>query len=442
MTRIFSDYAYGAGPRMGCWWGETCDRPARPPLAGAHRVDVAIIGGGFTGLSAALHLARAGVKTAVLEAEFPGWGASGRNGGFCCLGGGMLEDSALDDRFGREDRLAFRAAEKSAVALVAELINSLALDVDQHSDGETELAHRPRDMVDLRKKAEAVAENYGVLPRLIEQTDLAAEGMAGSFYGALTVPIGFGLNPLKYVTGLAAGAERAGAQIFHHSMVRSLETEPGHHRLMTDNCSVTARHVIIATNGYSSEHLPPFLAGRYMPGQSNVLVTRPLSGAEIAAQGWHSGQMCYDTRHLLHYFRLMPDHRFLFGMRGGLLSSPVSEQRAQRRIRRDFARLFPAWAHVAVTHMWSGMVCLSRDRLPFVGEIPHASGLWAGLCYHGNGVAMGTFCGKLLADRILGLPSDGHPEALRGPLTKFPFGRARRIVMPPIHAGLLLSDRM
>ncbi|WP_299860006.1 FAD-binding oxidoreductase [uncultured Roseobacter sp.] len=442
MTRIFSNYAYGPGPRMGCWWDETCEIPDRPAVQGSLTAEVAIIGAGFTGLSAALHLAKAGVDVVVLEAEFPGWGASGRNGGFCCLGGSMLDDAALDARFGASGRLEFRAAEKASVDLVADLIDALGLEVDRHSTGETELAHRPKDMDDLRKKAAGTEENYGVSSQLIEKSDLAAAGLGGPFFGALTIPIGFGLNPLKYLTGLAAAGAASGARIYHRSPVRQFQASARRHRLETDAGSVTAQHVIVATNGYSSEHLPAEIAGRYMPGQSNVLVTRPLSDAEIEKQGWHSDQMSYDTRHLLHYFRLMPDRRFLFGMRGGLMTGAAAESRARRRIRRDFARMFPVWARVEATHMWSGMVCLSRNRLPFVGELTPASGLWAGMCYHGNGVAMGTLAGSILADCILGKNPAIYPAAIRGRLTKFPFGRARRAIMPPAYAALMLSDRM
>ncbi|WP_281955217.1 NAD(P)/FAD-dependent oxidoreductase, partial [Pseudophaeobacter arcticus] len=142
MTRIYPDFAYGDGPRAGCWWDETCAAPDRPELTGDHRCDVAIIGGGFTGISAALHLAQAGVSATVLESRFVGWGASGRNGGFCCLGGGMLEDAALDKAFGRRGRADWRSAEVAAVKLVEDLIARFGMDVDRHSNGETMFVHR------------------------------------------------------------------------------------------------------------------------------------------------------------------------------------------------------------------------------------------------------------------------------------------------------------
>ncbi|MEP2640200.1 FAD-dependent oxidoreductase [Roseobacter sp.] len=440
MTRIFSDYAYGAGPRDGCWWDKTCKTPTRPTLEGSKTADVAIVGAGFTGLSAALHLAKAGLSVRVLDTHFPGWGASGRNGGFCCLGGGMLEDAELDAEYGLAQRLAFRKSEKAAVALVTDLIDEYQLDVDRHSSGETELAHRPKDMAALRDKAQSVLENYGVTPSLIEQHALEDHGLGREFFGALTIPIGFGLNPLRYVSGLARAAECEGAIIHHHTNVTSIHTKNGRYALGTQAGTVHADHTIIATNGYSSEDIPADLAGRYMPGQSNVLVTRPLNSSEIERQGWFSDQMCFDTRHLLHYFRLMPDRRFLFGMRGGLLSGPSAEARSHHRIRREFCKMFPEWADVDVTHMWSGMVCLSRNRMPFIGELANNSNMWAGLCYHGNGVAMGTLGGKILAELIQGIRPRHYSEALRNPLKKFPLGRGRRALMPPLYLALMASD--
>ena len=206
MKRIFSSYAYGAGPRAGCWWDETCDVQDFPKLETDIACDVAIVGAGFTGLNAALYLAEAGVNVVVIDAQNVGWGASGRNGGFCCLGGAKASDMMLDKRFGKDGRLAYRGVEKNAVAHVDALINWLGIDVDRHSVGETELAHRPRHMATLVASAERVAENYGVTPTLLEARELAGVGMGGSFHGAMTIPVGFALNPRKYIAGLARAA--------------------------------------------------------------------------------------------------------------------------------------------------------------------------------------------------------------------------------------------
>ena len=442
MKRIYADFAYSEAPRAGCWWDQTHGAPERPALQGAAQADVVIIGGGFTGLNAALHLTQAGVGATVLEAERVGFGASGRNGGFCCLGGGMLDDAALDRKSGRAERLGWRQAEVAAIRQVEDFIAARGINVDRHSRGETQLAHRPRDFEEMRGRLAYYAENYGVTARLTEKADLAAEGLNAGFEGAITVPIGFGLNPRKYVTALAQAAEEAGAAICHNSPATGVTGRKGAFEVTTPRGCIRAERVIIATNGYSSEDLPTWLAARYMPTQSSVIVTRPMTEAELAAQGWTSQQACYDSRHLLHYFRLMPDNRMLFGVRGGLMSNPNSERRALARARADFEAMFPAWRHVETPHGWSGMVCIARNRMPFVGQVPDQPGIFAGLCYHGNGVAMASYSGAILADLVRGItPERPYPAPMRAPLARFELGRFRRAVMPFAYAGFALSDR-
>lgn len=441
MKRIFSDYAYGSGPREGCWWDETIEAPDWPVLQENVKADVAVIGAGFTGLSAALHLSEAGASVAVLEAETPGWGASGRNGGFCCLGGAYLNDDDMVRHYGRADAESYERAEAEAVNLVSGLLDRYGIHADTHSNGETQLAHRLRDMNRLRRIADLTEKRTGKAPILIEKTDLAKHGMSGPFFGGLTLPVGFGLNPRKYLFGLARAAQVNGARLFQKSPAYRIDGTQEAYRIRSRSGTLAASSVLIATNGYSSEDIPPWLAGRYMPSQSNVLVTRPLSETEIASQGWSSGQMAYDTRRLLHYFRLMPDRRFLFGMRGGLTSSPSAEQRSRKRTRRHFEKMFPAWRNVPSPHSWSGLVCLSRRRVPFVGPVPGRPGLFCGLAYHGNGVAMGSYAGKLLADLALSRePTGPFPKLLSLPMKRFPFGVARRLAMPAAYGLFAMRD--
>jgi len=439
MKRIYADYAYGPGPRDNCWWDETIAAPDWPVLHGDMDADVAIIGGGFTGISAALHLAQSGASVVVLEAEFPGWGASGRNGGFCCLGGSKLSGASMRRRFGYQAAEIYEAGEAVAVSLVRDLLDTFDIQAETHSRGETQLAHSPRAMKRLRATAESLAKD-GEEVELLEQDQLAEHGLNGPFHGAMTTPVGFGLNPRKYLFGLARAAQAASAQLFQHSAVTGLSRQDDSHVLVTSKGKLRARQVIIATNGYSSEDLPQWLAGRYMPTQSTAMVTRVLSEDEIQNQGWFSDQMAYDSRNLLHYFRLMPDRRFLFGMRGGLMSSARSEKAIRRQLRRDFEQMFPAWSSVDTTHCWSGMVCLARNLVPFVGPVPEMKGMFAGLCYHGNGVAMGTYAGRLLSDLVLGqTPALPYSTAIQS-MPRFPLGRARRLLMPPAYTALGLMD--
>ncbi|GAB5434601.1 MAG: FAD-dependent oxidoreductase [Epibacterium sp.] len=434
MRRIFGDYAYGAGPRSNCWWDETCPAPIWPELQGAQSVDAAIIGGGFTGLSAALHLAEAGLRVAVLEAETPGWGASGRNGGFCCLGGAKLGPRAMARLHGSRETQVYQAGEEAAVHLVEQLIARHGISADTHSEGETVMAHSAKARKTLMMEAKTSGATF------IDAPDLAERGFGGNFHGALTTPVGFALNPRKYLFGLARAAQAAGALLFQNSPALEVTQHGSYWHAVCPGGRLIAPQMIIATNGYSSENLPEWLAGRYMPTQSTVMVTRPITAEEQATQGWNTAQMAYDTRHMLHYFRLMPDGRFLFGMRGGLMSSPRSEAKIRSLLRRHFERLFPAWSHIETSHSWSGMVCLSRNLVPFVGPVPEHKGLFAGLCYHGNGVAMGSYSGALLAQLVEGRTPEMPYSKVMQRMPRFPLGRARRLLMPPAYGLLSLLD--
>ncbi|WP_372887209.1 NAD(P)/FAD-dependent oxidoreductase [Shimia sp.] len=440
MNRICDAFAYGDGPVEHCFWNETVSARPRPPLTGEITADVAVIGAGYTGLSAALHLAEAGRSVALVEARQPGWGASGRNGGFCCLGGAKAGSGALRRRFGGRAYRDYRLCERDAVDLVAEMIARRGIAAETHSEGETLLAHRRRDFRGFEAEARELHDLYGVSPEIFGPDALARRGMSGPFQGGMTTPIGFALNPAKYAAQLAAAAEDAGAAIYGDSPVTGLTGSDGAFVLQTASGRVSAGKVVIATNGYSSEDLPGWLGARFIPAQSSIMVTRPLTEPELQAQGWTSDQMCYDTRNLLHYFRLMPDRRFLFGMRGGLSTTRAVHHAIRDGMRRDFNRMFPAWAEVETPWYWSGFVCYARGMVPFAAEVPGAPGLFAGFAYHGNGVAMGSYCGALLAQRILGRDALRHPEVLRRPPGRFPGGRFRRLAMWPAYLGYALSD--
>ena len=442
MKRVHSAHAYSDERIERCFWTEAVPDKvlSRPALSGSLKADVAIIGAGFTGLSAALRLARSGVDVVVLDTRFPGWGASGRNGGFCCLGGSKLADAKLDRAYGKRARLDWRMAERRAVELVAALIAANGTDADTHSSGETALAHKPGRLASDHDIA-ACEENYGVTPKLLYGEDLKRNGLNGPFHGAMTIPLGFALHPRKFLLGLLRACEAAGTRVFGDSPVSGLHKVAGGYRLATACGEVNCTKVVLATNGYSSDDLPGWMAARYLPVQSSILVTRELSASELDDAGWTSRQMAYDTRKLLHYFRLMPDNRLLFGMRGGLLSTSRAEARSKGTIRRDFEAMFPAWREVETPYYWSGMVCLSPRLVPFCGPVHGMPDLFAGFAYHGNGVAMGTYCGAHLAERMLG-NIDKHPlpEFVSRPPGRFPLGRWRNALMWPAYFLAGLAD--
>lgn len=444
MKRPFPAHAYSMGPIRRCYWAEavTGEDLHAPTAEGALTTDIAVIGGGYTGLNAALALAEAGAEVTLLDAEFPGWGASGRNGGFCCLGGTRASTAQLDRAHGAGAGAEVTRAEIAAIDHVAGLIDRLGLEVDRHSEGETILAHTAASMDALRARQPELEADLGVACQLIERDQMTGAGMKGPHHGGLTVPLGFALHPRKYLAGLAGAAARAGARMFGDSPVHRIERAGTGWRLTTPDATVTCNRLVLATNGYSAEDVPGWMRHRFLPAQSSVIATRPMTQDELEAQGWTSHQMAYEERRLLHYFHLTPDNRMVFGQRGGLISTPANEDRLSRKVRADFNAMFPAWSDVEAPYYWSGMVCLTAALRPFCGPVPEMPGVFAAFGYHGNGVAMGSYCGAMLADLIRGeTPAGPYPRAFATPPKHFPLGPVRRAWLAAEYSWAKLTDR-
>ncbi len=414
------------------------------PLEGTATTDVAIIGAGFAGLNAALRLATAhGIQPLVLDAARPGWGASGRNGGFCCAGSSKLTYGDMISRYGLEETKQFFRTQVDSADHVGALLVEHGIDAQRSGDGDWQLAHRPGRVPDLAEERDFMAKTFGLDMLLAGKEELAERGLASpAFHGGLWSPIGFGLHPLRYVRGLARVVAERGITIHADTPVTGWRQEGGLHVLATPGGEVRAKKVLIATNGYSDDDVPAWLGGRLLPALSRIIVTRPLSEAELRAQGWTSHDMAYDRRALLHYFRLLPDNRFMFGGRGGTDAAPAALDAITRQLRTSFEAMFPAWAHVPTERTWGGFVCLTWRRVPFIGAIAAMPGAYATLAWHGNGVAMGSLAGKLAADLMAG--AKGAAEAIAGIMrrepARFPLPGLRRHFLKAAYVGYGLKD--
>lgn len=444
LNRLYEPVAYDVTTSAPSYWEATTTRDPYPVFDTDTEAEVAIVGAGYTGLSAALHLARdQGAAPVVLDAGYPGWGASGRNGGFCCLGGSSLERSGLIRRFGQDQTDQFLKLEADAVSLVGGLLDHHGIDADVQPGGEICIAHRASEVAHLADDLAATKQVLGGEHRMLSAADLTDQGLQSTnMHGASVTEIGFGLHPLKYAQGLARAAVTAGVRIFGQSAVTQINRlSDGRFELRTANSKLIARKLIIATNGYSSDNLPGWMRGRYLPVLSNIIVTRPLTGTELQAQGWTSRIMAYDSRHLIHYFRLLPDNRMLFGMRGNARVTPRTQAQTLQYMKRDFAAMFPKWADVEHEFYWSGLLCLSARQVPYIGPIPGWAGAFTGLAYHGNGVAMGSMAGKVLADQVAGEVGVAIPDFITQIPSKFPLGPLRRAILPAAFTLFGLKDR-
>lgn len=430
---LYEPEGYDARQWPDSYWRASCaPLPPCPELTGLNRADVVIVGAGYAGLNAALQMVEDhDADVIVLDAGQPGWGASGRNGGFCCLGGARLSERAIRRRFGMEAVTEWAGFERDAIARVRENLQRYGIDAQACEDGELLLADSPRAWARMQ------AGPVPVGAHLLDGDTLRSEGLnTGAYLGGLFVPEGFGLHPYAYVTGLARAAIDAGVRLYGDSRAIALHPDATGWRVESTVGLVHARKVLIATNGYSDELLVPWLHRRILPAISNIMVTRPLGREELDTQGWTRRLMAYDKRMLLHYFRLLPDNRLLFGARGGLSFQPASVQAFARRARAEFELVFPAFADAQTEYSWNGLVCLTASLAPYIGQVPGTQGLWLALGWHGNGVAAASEGGRRAAQAMMGDHS-APPAITRRPPPRFALPRKWALGAGMALAGLI-----
>jgi glycine/D-amino acid oxidase-like deaminating enzyme len=401
------------------YWLTTVEMPraeASPLLP--ENADVAVIGAGFTGLSAARTLAQRGAKVAVLESETIGWGASSRNGGMV-LTGMKLGVNQLISLYGRELAQRMYAASLASIDCVEQIVREEGIECDFSRSGHLEVACKRKHFDDYARQAEVVAREFNHELRVVERQDLSAEIGSNIYFGGMVDEVSARLNPARYVAGLANAAIKAGAEIFEHARVESLERESRHGeagwKLTTSQGRLWARDVFVGTSGYTGRATPA-LQKKIIPIGSFIITTEILP-EKLARELSPRNRMIYDSKNYLYYYRLTPDGRMLFGGRAAFF--PENDQTVRRSaeiLRRGMIEVYPQLSDAKLEYVWGGTLDFAFDIMPHAGQI---DGMYYAVGYAGHGVAMATYQGQKMAELIAAQAKAG--ETPENPFVGIPF---------------------
>jgi len=400
-------------PRELNYWLTTVEMPTSPAKSLPESIDVAVIGAGFTGLSAALALAKRGVRVAVLESETIGWGASSRNGGMV-LTGLKLGVNELISKYGRELTQRMYAASLDTITCVERIVKEEKIPCDFSRTGHLEVACKQRHFDDYARQVEVIAREFNHPLRIVQRDQLRSEIGSDIYYGGMVDEVSAGLNPARYVAGLAAAAMRAGATIFEHTTLQKIERDsqngaPGF-RLTTSRGSLRARNVLVGTSGYTGAATPA-LRKKIIPIGSFIITTEVLPN-DLARELSPRNRQIYDSKNYLYYFRLTPDNRMLFGGRAAFF--PETDQTIRQSteiLRRGMISVYPQLRDTKVEYVWGGTLDFCFDIMPHAGQM---DGIYFAVGYAGHGVAMATWQGQRMAEWI----ADGKTD---NPFAEIPF---------------------
>lgn len=396
------------------YWLTTAEFPATDSsLPLPETADVAVIGSGFTGLSAARTLAKRGAKVAVLEAETVGWGASSRNGGMV-LTGMKLGIPKLISMYGRERTKRMYAASLASIDCVEQIVKEEAIDCVFSRCGHLEVACKQKHFDGYQRQAEIIEVEFNHNLRVVPRSELTQEIGSSIYFGGMVDAISAGCNPARYVAGLARSAIKAGAQILEGACVLSIERhsregETGW-KLATSRGAVWAHEVFVATSGYTGPATPA-LQKKIIPIGSFIITTEVLPKA-LARELSPRNRMIYDSKNYLYYYRLTPDGRMLFGGRAAFF--PENDQTVNRSadiLRRGMIHVYPQLRDARIEYVWGGTLDFCFDIMPHAGEM---DGMYYAVGYAGHGVAMATYQGQKIAELMAG----GKPE---NPFVGIPF---------------------
>jgi glycine/D-amino acid oxidase-like deaminating enzyme len=417
------------------WAATAPERALSPALSGKAETDVAVIGGGFTGLSAAIEVARRGHAVTVLEGQAVGWGASGRNNGQVIPILTAAEPDAWVARYGAAGERFARLIGNSA-SILFDLEREFDMKAEAEQNGWFQPAHSP-GRVKLSQMRVDAWQRFG-FPAEFKDAAQSRDILGTDFwYGGMYNPTGGHINPLALARGMAKAAEGLGAVIHEQSRVTRYAREGAHWVIETDNGTLKARALILATNAYTGELSPglaPRIARSVIPVYAWQMSTQPI-GDNLRAKILPGRQAVSDTRGDLRFFRYDARNRLITG--GAVMGSHDVEARVRAKAAQSLAEAYPELGTPEMTHVWSGFIGMNWDRFPRVHRLGPDG--WAWVACNGRGVALGTALGRELARAVTGVPE----EELALPVTEpkpFPFHGIARRIAPSYLAWLRRKD--
>jgi glycine/D-amino acid oxidase-like deaminating enzyme len=383
------------------YWLDTVQMPVGTQGDLPERADVAIVGAGFTGLSAARTLAKRGATVAVLETNAIGWGASSRNGGMV-LTGMKLGVETLTSRYGGEAAKRMYAASLASIDLVEQIVGEEKIDCSFSRCGHLEVACKQSHFNTYASSVEVIAREFDHQLRIVPRNELRGEIGSDIYYGGIVDEVSAGLNPARYVAGLGRAALNAGARIFENTRVERIEPASRNglsgFQLVTSRGHLFADNVFVATSGYTSDATPA-LRKKIIPIGSFIIATERLPEA-LARELSPCNRMIYDSKHYLYYYRLTPDNRMLFGGRAAFFPETSNTiRRSAEILRRGMLGVYPQLRDMKVEYAWGGTLDFCFDTMPHAGRM---DGMYYALGYAGHGVAMATYLGAKIAEQISG----------------------------------------
>lgn len=417
--RIYDDAIYRFAEAPSHFWAATAGDGGDFSGQGLQSdidVDVAIVGGGYTGLFAAHRLAtRHHLSCAVLEAgSVIGWGASGMNGGFVSMGGAHLSLADMLARVGEAETRRYWQSQITAIDELGSFIAENSIPCERTGDGNLCVAHSLRAALALSEEARILRDRFGVAATFMDAETFRREIHRGpETHGAVHVQPGFAVHPMRLVRGVAAAACRAGARIHTATEIIEWRREGHRHRLVTKGgATVRADRIIFATNAYAPAGLSSSIRYRVMPAISSILVTEPYRETELAARGLLSETPVYNGRHILSYYRRLPDGRILFGGRGDTAGTDVAAARQSAVLLKTLKRVLPDFADARIAFAWRGLVALTARRTLALGVDPDDPSLAFAYGCQGSGIATMSWAGRQVADLVAGTASTNDTPAL------------------------------